>query len=341
MLRQLASGVCFGAAFLVVSAGIRELAPQRLKIAWLEAHGEDYTAVFVGSSHFFRQIDPQRFDGVLAEAGRESRSFNCGIPGMKTPEMIAVVDRLLEQDAERLELLFLELLEFDPSIEDENRLTQRTVDWHTPRVTALAARWVLRLEAALGAKLGELWMHARHLAHYLGNVGRGIEAARFLLTGEGQSFEDRPSLGPNRDGFRSLDLESGRNFDRRRNELMRDLPGYRRSVQALRSLSPADGSGDAFLADCLQALAGRLADRGATLVLVLNPGLEPRGELRALARRPDFPLLLAFNDPDRYPGLYELDRRFDRFHLNGRGAAEFTEALAREYLASAAGPASD
>ena len=36
------------------------------------------------------------------------------------------------------------------------------------------------------------------------------------------------------------------------------------------------------------------------------------------------PILLNFLDPDRFPQLYQLEYRFDRFHVNTAGAQNFS-----------------
>jgi hypothetical protein len=45
------------------------------------------------------------------------------------------------------------------------------------------------------------------------------------------------------------------------------------------------------------------------------------------------PTLLSFADPVAYPELFEVENRFDRWHLDAEGAALFTRRLAERLAA--------
>jgi hypothetical protein len=87
-----ANGLLFSATFIISCLAIGRSLPfpdvpvVRSKLAHFAAHRDEYDTLFLGSSHFYYQIIPSLFDGVAAENGYPTRSFNAGIAGMRPPE---------------------------------------------------------------------------------------------------------------------------------------------------------------------------------------------------------------------------------------------------------------
>ncbi|MBC8329789.1 MAG: hypothetical protein H8E31_13700 [Planctomycetes bacterium] len=331
MKRGLLNLLVFAAAFLAVRGVISERTPERMKLAWLEAQKDEVDALFIGSSRVFRQIDPARFDARMAAAGRPLRSLNMGMQGMRFPETAYLVERILEMEPGRLEYLFLELSEFETDIEEENRLTERLVYWHSWPVTWQLCRTVAAQDLPFGEKLARIEGHLVHWGHRFGNLGNGDEALRGLAGSDEADFEGRRTLGPDGNGYRSLSIERTANFLERRRLFLEDLDQLRRARETL--LAPdGDEPADAALVPVLERLNALCAARGVTPVYLVLPVIEKQTPLVRLHDAGLAPLLIRFDQPDAWPAFYQPRNRFDIHHLNAQGAALMTDALADELL---------
>ncbi len=331
MLRGLLHVLLFLAAFLATRGAVERLAPERMKVAWLAAQEEPVDAVFIGSSRVYRQLDPARFDARLAAQGQPMRSLNLGMQGMRFPETLYLAERFLERKPPGMRYLFLELSEYETAIEEENRLSERTVYWHSWPVTALLLRALASEELPVAEKLARLEMHLVHWGHRFGNLGHGDEALRQLFSDGPEDFEGRRTLGPAGDGYRSLSIERGANFAERRRLFLADLEKFRDAKRAL--LAPeAEVPADPALAPALERINRLAAEQEVTVVYLILPVIEKQTALARLREAGQAPLLLRFDDPAAWPELYQARYRFDIHHLDQRGAGILSEALADEFL---------
>ncbi len=330
MLRALLPVLLFAAGFLAVRAAVERLAPERMKLAWALQQEQPVDTVFIGSSRVYRQLDPARFDARMAAAGRPGRSLNLGMQGMRFPETAYLAERLLREPPPGLRRLFLELSSFETALEEENRLTERTVYWHSWPVTAQLLRAVAASGLPPAEKLRRAEMHLVHWAHRFGNLGRGPAAWSVLAEGAEQDFEERRTLGPAGDGFRSLDSERGPNFAERRRLFLADLEKFRGFKQALGQDDAAPP--EAAILPALRRLDALAREAGVELVLMVLPVVEREPGLARLGETGLAPRLLRFDDPAAWPDFYLARNRFDMHHLDGRGAALLSEALADELL---------
>ena len=74
---------------------------------------------------------------------------------------------------------------------------------------------------------------------------------------------------------------------------------------------------------------------GATVVFVIQPSFHRQNDLIKAAAGGEVKHLLRYDDPDRFPELYEFANRRDQNHPNTAGALLFTERLAADFLALA------
>ena len=75
---------------------------------------------------------------------------------------------------------------------------------------------------------------------------------------------------------------------------------------------------------------------GAEPIFVIAPTLNERENFAAI---PGGAALIPLNDPQKYPRLFDPDLHYDGWHLNERGAHDFTRDLAEQFAAkTAAGP---
>jgi hypothetical protein len=324
------------AACAVLSAAVDPTLVGGGRIDWVRAHPEAYDTLFVGSSRTGRQVMPSVFDAAMAEAGRPTRSFNLGLPGMRPPEDAYVVERALEGRRAPLRLLVVESNPVRIGLAPEDRETARAVYWHDAR--RMRTLWrrafspssvapdVPPSEVVVRQHARELADHARHWLWNATRVGRGAALLQEAI-GLPRAPRGGGGLGPARDGFQPR--PQGETFTGER------LEEYRRRLAEALETPHRLRYGDAeSQAELLRKRA--LAERhGARLVLVAPPYLhEPFAPLPSHG----IPFL-DFSDPRRFPDLFADALRIDAGHLNPRGAELYSRLLARELLAAVGGEA--
>lgn len=308
------------------------------KLMHFQAHPNDYDTLFVGSSRLNYQVIPARFDQLAQAAGWPTKSFNAGIAGMRPPEDTYFFDLLLAARPQRLRWVFIELGSVRPQINEELRGTLRAQYWHDwprlrllwQRVTLLKPsnkpRTVARVWRELRDPLAEFPQHLQLFLREMSNLGRGDFLARRLLAAP---LDWRPSLphylGPDLAGW----TPTGRG------EAM--PPAMRVKFEAERAerlLQPAvHDLGDPVSQAALEAMIAKVERLGAAPVLIVTP---------ITAKKVFFPrpetaqrtMVLDFNDPARFPELYETRHRLDTDHLNTAGAEAFTRLLAEQWSAA-------
>ena len=118
-----------------------------------------------------------------------------------------------------------------------------------------------------------------------------------------------------------------------RGELFADFEAdvFDDKVEALKSGESRDDDTRKLTAaaiDALESIVRRIRSTGARPVLVVPPCLDARAELISFARDRVDADVVAFNDPERFPILYDPANRFDAGHLNHAGAMVFSKLLA-------------
>lgn len=302
-----------------------------LKAYYHREHADDFDLLFVGSSRVYREINPVLVDAVFAERGVELRSWNYGIPGVNLPETVFVLDEILARRPERLKWVVIELQETDPAFQEENELTDRQVRWHTPYATWFMLRAVLGSERAWDEKAVAAWSHVHHFAHRACNMGRALPAVRARL----KPWLVRPYLGAENTGFTTLDVDA-RAQPRRYRERAEDFRTRDEELEerlaALRAELDAGPRPDPLAEEMLRLLTARARRAGVEPIYVLMaPGWHALSAYRAAAEREGV-ALLAYNDPDRHPELYDPRNMYDLDHLGGRGASLFSRTLAADLV---------
>ena len=283
------------------------------KIAWFAAHKDDYAAVFIGSSQFYRGIDPRQFD---CDAGLGIRSFNFGLDGLWPAESFFVLRQILAQHPRRLRWVFIDWMDIDPRI-DHVGTTRRMMYWHDTRHTTMTLQriaempdsWVEKVQLA-SAHLG-LWM--RRLMHH----GQAVESFEGKLRKNNYGRVKVP-VWAKHDGWRS-GKSSGIEGEA--------LTHYAAQLDRLRSAGPRPPMG-AALETAVRDIAAEIRTAGATPILIASPA----ADTRHLFAPPAGIEAWIFNDPESNPELFQPELRYDNYHLNPRGAELFTRLLAGRFL---------
>lgn len=334
--------LCFGLASVLLGrlAPYPEMGGLDDKLRFFEVHRDDYEVVFFGSSRVFRGVVPAELDAEMARLGVPVRSFNFGIDGMSGHETCALVRRVLALWPARLRWVVVELDGWSVDLRPENRFKARIVFWHDREETLSALRTVARTEAAPRRRLDLASDHLLHMAARSAAAGRGRDLVREVRArfGGGAAARRRAEaeLAQNH-GFEPFSpsaygTPSTHPFRRRFLEL---LPAYRVAVARLPEANRAEVGLDGHAVEAVAEQAAAIRRAGARAVHLLTPTARPTPGLYRLAAAGHVPLLLAFNDPQAYPGLFTEEHRFDAEHLTTEGARRFSRLLARRLAAEA------
>jgi len=306
---------------------LEEPGSAQIKAKHMEAHGDEYDLVFVGSSRVFRQIKPGPFEARLEQHGLRLETYNLGLPGVRFYEVVRAVEELMDAKPARLCYLVIELMEPDPPVLLENLYARKEIAWHTPRLTSLAVRRVLRSDRSPAQKEREIRAHLLQLSCAYLNVGTGRAVGAALLGTE--------EVGEDLSGAGYVPLGGEDTIDRRReflDEVDADRELLQRRAEELRA-EPRRAVPDDLLRRTLAHLVERTRSGGVEPIFVVLPPLDTRlPEVVGAHEEGVLPNLLHYADPDAHPDFY-LDFRelFDKNHLDRDAATRFTQLLADDF----------
>jgi hypothetical protein len=334
------------AGFLGVSGLLRRIAPwpheygMRAKFEYLRDHREDFDTLFVGSSSTFYGVMPRRFDELTAAAGVPTRSFNLGVGGMTALEGDHFLTEVLALDLPDLRWVFVESeFEWEARIWDwRNAWSPRSVNWHCPEHSLLALRCLHGAnpeapDADAWRSLREGWTHVGLAVRKATGLTQGprIASALFGL--------DRERVQPSRaeleaeHGFVDLDQLKTPEAIQARKDFLRESDAF---VERVRHLEEQNGAAIPvdvnFSRRGIELQVERVRAHGADPLYYIGPRDFPRAHSYRLAEAGVIPALFGFNQPSRYPELYEVDNRLDRSHLDRDGAEHYTRYLARAFV---------
>ena len=289
------------------------------KFDHLAAHPEIDT-LFIGSSRIFHSVDPALFDRDAAGHGVRTRSFNLGVDGMRPPESLYVT-RLALARHPGLRWVFIEAQDIFVKLPKQNLATARSVHWHDWRHTAMVLREIrTRLARTPGAR-GLMWLHARCFAGRTSNVGRGAELVAGRLRWVKKSAVPEPAWA-RREGF-VPDTHPWAGEERRAR--------YALAVETIRTTPPTPASLTPVLREAFREIVAEVRSAGATPIFVVTPTVLAREHFGALRAQGVDADLIGFYAPDAQPELFDASLHHDEEHLNARGAAVFSRALAAEF----------
>jgi len=344
-----ALGVLLGVlGFVVGVLALRPLVPWpselglRAKVEHFAAHRDEYDAVVFGTSFSQYGLDPLVLDGELERLGRSRHTFNFAVAGMNAYELDHLLRRVLDPPPARLSALDVETVAWNPPDVAwlEGEFQPRAVHWHDPRETLSVSRAVLDApgDATRAARWGLVAVHLRLMVQNLTNFAQGPAMLDRLLGLDDPFSYLQPYDLSERRGFRPLLEADDEEIAARRARFLENVPAYARRVAKIEAAN-------ARLAKVQQAnlpaLVGEkelLLGTGAVVTWYVPPADSPSAEFYALGEDGTLPGLLRFNRPSRYPELYRLDSRFDRGHLNERGAAAWSRDFAAELVAGPDAP---
>ncbi len=318
-----------------------EIPDVHAKRAHFLEHADDYDTLFVGSSRINHQVIPAMFDRLTAAAGQPTKSFNAGVAGMRPPEDTYFFEQLLAARPQRLRWVFIEINDIRPRIDDDLRGTVRAQYWHDwPRLKLVWQRATYLKSGGKRRSLDRLWRDLREpLADFSDHLGLFIREMSNLGKGDflAQQLVSYPvdwrrtlvnNLGKDLSGWRPTGRGEG---------MIPHFQAQFEKERAERLVKPAPlDPSDEVSQSALEAMIARVERLGATPVLVLPP----RGGKRLFFPRPERvakTVALDFNDPKKFPELFDNRHRLDVDHLNTAGSEIFTRLLVEQWLAAMKG----
>ena len=293
--------------------------PLEKRMAPLLAERATCSVLFIGPSYVASQFLPEAFNREAERIRLNDRACRFGANGLRGYELRLSIERLLSHDWPRLRLVIIDITLGDEiDFKAQNWLNPRVVEWHTLGSWAwLLDQYEGREPLAAREKFERLVAHAKHIAAHYAEVGHGIETLRSIELLE--RLRPAPSAGdgasPEPTAQRRNPRESGARYERHVQAMIADRgkrgPRY----------------GDTSWPLELRAL---VRDHGKEAWFLIAPVLY-RPTVPARTRRGRDPLVvLDFNDPARFPELYEEDVRGNTSHLRGAGRTRYSEELARQ-----------
>lgn len=316
------AATCYGVARVLPFPAVDAIAP---KYRYFAEHRDEYDVLFLGSSRFYHQIIPAEFDAAVEKlTGRRPRSFNAAYDAVWPPESYYFLRRLLQLRPAKLRWVVIDSLDINPDLDDRNRFTRRQLYWHDWPHTRMAIESVLddtgRAVPRTPAVRRDLVLD--HLAIFIKraiNLGRGSELVTAGLLPLRRKAERKPDwhdahgyFPGGREGMTGKARESY-------------LIMVKRLSQGLPPITPNQP-----LWKAMSAIVDDVRRAGAEPIFAIAPTLNERENF---ASAPGGAAIIAFNDPNKYPRLFDPDLHYDAWHLNERGAHDFTQALAEQFAA--------
>ncbi|MGB7249335.1 MAG: hypothetical protein WBC73_10375 [Phormidesmis sp.] len=302
------------------------------KYDYYQAHKDDYTVLFFGSSRIYSQVIPEVFDATAQAAGGEVNSYNFGIPAMRAIDSMVLLEQVLADPPENLKWVFFESV-LDKGYEPfPNARTPRAMYWHTWKNTGLAARYILSSDESWLNKAVLLSSHLLPFVYHQINVGRLF----YQVLPSDLSAQDQAIAADftATEGYFALTDEA----DPFRQEFLQNPQGYQQELTTLATMQARSVSDEPYLSANKQMLLKRIVKAvqvaGAEPIFVEPPSLHMEDDFRAAQQLSTIDILLSYKDPHQYPQLYRSDQRHDAEHLNDAGARTFTQLLAKDFSAA-------
>ena len=288
------------------------------KFQHLKDNPGKYPLLYVGSSRVFHEFIPAQFDAALAQRNHPIQSLNFGQDGMWPPESLYMI---LATRPKGLRWVLIDLMTIKPMLPGTED-TLRSMSWHDTRHTWLALRNVatvpMETQTTFEEKFQSSSLHLSLWAQRSLNAGTGSDRFQIAIKMErAKRFEPLTEQGWERSAPGPLRGDDVKKFNEELAKL-RKLPS--KPIPAV-------------LREAYDDIVAEVRAAGAEPIFVVASNFIGR------ERFTDWPpagvTVFRFDDPDKFPELYNPDHRSDVHHLDPTGAVDFTRLLAdrfAEYL---------
>lgn len=309
-------GLVLGAA-IVQEVGGRLWPPFiEKRFSYYSAHRADFDTVHIGTSRFWRHIDPIEFDARMSENGHSINSINLSAGTLDADEVEALISEIISERP-RPSLLIVETLRNVPTERSRERKkgTDRFIWWRSVSNLPRQVLSTLHSNRSHGEKIAKFFDDARWTLVREFRIGKGPAIFRNLLQVGPVAEPELEGLG-----FEPLTAEEiGVSEFEQRKKIRRFFSTRLTPKHRLMNLSGSSEDHQAFRRRILKLLP----PDDVAVIFVAPAGSKhhydsPRAKIPALF----------LNDYKEYPDLYRIEKWVDLMHLNPEGAREFTVLLA-------------
>ena len=304
----------------------------RVKLDRIAKEKDEYTAILVGSSQSYRGFDPTIFDQRLAEAGVPSHSFNLAMPGAQMAETYEYLKSVSALEPANLRWVFIEAEWITKLSDQEEYLTVKNIAWRTPETTALLIPFYWLYDVPLDTKLGVCWRSLVALVYHVLGIGRGVPWVEEALGVGASELDVRNWLGSEGNGYQRLEHVKGPNARRRQFNTPKQKANAAAAIRARSTRRLREGHSAPEAEIFFRRIENLVRSMGAEPVFYTFNGDFVRSDAVALQRAGKLDNLLRFDDPVRFPELWDVEYRYDKSHYNREGAVAFTNDFADEFL---------
>lgn len=330
-MRVVVSVLCFLLGLCLGIEALRALPEPKISesagaLEHLMKHGDNYDLIVVGSSVVRMHFIAGLFDKEMKKHGYRIKSFGFSRSSLHGGELDYYLERILELHHARLKWVVVDVsLKQFRAVEEGNAYKRRVIEWHAPRQYWHLQRFVLATKKGPLRVIKALASPAAHALLRYAGVGVGIEALRkgTLLHEYGKVVvKPRASFHP------SASLERGqrKKMERYRQRLGAAHVRDTKELARLRLKPPVRPQTNEY-ADLFR---DQIEAHGLTAMFLLAPTLGDNRMNPHVKGKPDL-RFFDFNQPRKYPELYDVNVRYDRIHLAWPGAQLFTKAFAARF----------
>lgn len=308
------------------------------KIRFFEISKDEYTAVFIGPSRIYHQVDTPFFDSAMQKNIQGFKSFNFGAPGIGWAEILYIIDYINALKPANLKYIFFEPIPYS-KIYSENVSAASTLMAHDLRYTYLGIKNILQSDEAPQYLAHQTYYHIISFIYNLTCIGCASEYAAYKIRTKNTGIQktDYSHLRKN-SGFIPIDEDAGP-LQTAKHQTFLLTAETKMADLVLKKISRLEKSDVNILrkniADVqIETLLNAAKKLGPTPVIVVPPELFNHHRLDGRLeyfKQQTSAAILAFDDPRRYPEFCRIENRWEELHLNKKGARLFTERLADEF----------
>lgn len=326
-----------------------------VKWKYFTEHKDDYDIIFLGASTTHFGITPKIFDEFMAKEGKNIKSFNFGIQGANVSQLDFYLQKILAIKPANLKWIFLDcaldlyIVEFPRSLTD--------IYWHTPQKTLESFLLTLESNENWKIKAKKIYVNFQSFIYRWLGIGRvsnwwdeKILNLNFSKTDSlGSLFATSEDRLIQEAGYYAIDWR--KDFDNWKkkffnlelsNKYQKDLQEELAKLEEIsqKSMYLVDNKyyyqGIKIIKNIVSRIENynQLASKKIEPIFVIPPNLKANYNYSAIIQAYNLgyiSTLFAYNKPQIFTTLFQLDRRADYGHLNYQGSKEYTLSLAEEF----------
>lgn len=322
------------------SATRQSLGDISVKFQYFTEHKDDYDVIFMGPSTTYQGVIPKVFDETMAVNDQNMRSFNFGILAANVAEMDFYLQKILALKPANLKWIFLDCL--DNIYMEESPTSAKNVYWHTPLKTIENFQLIAESTYSFRDKISGYSANLISFFYKWLGIGDFSNSWQQKLDPLSKRISGDKLL--QEAGYYAMDwLEDHEEW--KKTFQANYLEGYKTRLKQAqsglferdnRSAYPLDSSALKIIKKMISRIDSQEEINKIKLepIFFIPPILDSDSDHSALKRAYELGYisdLFAFNNPNTFATLYEMERRADARHLNHQGAQEFTRTLAEKF----------